>query len=152
MSIVLLCALLFSQAIAHYEQAGDYYRGEESTRWLFALKNICIASLLLCGLWPFLLFLKIYTETSFHFSLLAQQTSAFWKWQPMPHSWSSTKRQLKFMNRWDIACKQHAISHSTCGMTFFSQSTIQILSFARNVLALSGRILIYILFLLSATF
>lgn len=32
--IVLFCksSLLSFQAIAHYEQAGDYYKGEESTR------------------------------------------------------------------------------------------------------------------------
>lgn len=79
MSIVLLCALLFSQAIAHYEQAGDYYRGEESTRWLFAVKNICIASLLLCDVWSFLFFLKIYTETSFHFSLFSSANKCLLK-------------------------------------------------------------------------
>lgn len=57
---------LFPQAIAHYEQAGDYYKGEESTRSDSLPLNAVV------------IIVKVWTmKVVFFFLFSVRQTSAF---------------------------------------------------------------------------
>lgn len=81
------------QAIAHYEQAADYYKGEESNRLVMQecmqnciltkkqFKSFCLTFLLL------------------YFHSVALQTSVFSRSLHIVLSWNSIRRLLRSMNR-----------------------------------------------------
>lgn len=106
------------QAIAHYEQSADYYKGEESNRQvLFFLLSrnrlvmcdkhtFAYMSILGCTQWRC-------TGTRFYFSVKlllilflvsVQLTSVCWKWQHMLPSLSSTRKPLRSTSRWGHCC------------------------------------------------
>lgn len=107
---------MYFQAIAHYEQSADYYKGEESNRYVpFFISVTGFSSLSsehLCGSkCPQAMSLQ-YCHLLCTVLLSALLTNVCWRWQPMLHSWSSIRKPSRSTSRWRNCCHLDKVCNS----------------------------------------